>query len=324
MTSPAVYVLHDNPEWLPPFRRSFEAAGVPLVEWQLGHTPIDLDSEPPEGIFWSRLSASSHTRETAVAKDAARAVLTWLESWGRRVVNGSAVADLEVSKVAQHARLRRAGLDVPRTTAVFGRDQLVAAATSVPAPFITKHNQGGKGLGVRRFDTHAEFARYVNGPEFEDSADGITLLQELLVAPEPFITRAEFVDGEFVYAVRVDTSQGAFQLCPADACELPTASDEPASPRFRRDPSITAEDPLIRAYTDLLAELGIGIAGIEFIHTTDGRTVTYDVNTNTNYNPDVEHATEIPATDRIAGFLGVLLGAEGETSQSGAREVTAA
>ena len=308
-SSAAVHVLHDNPEWIPPFRRAFEAEGVPLVEWHLGDGTLDLDAEPPCGVIWSRLSASSHTRGAPLAKDAARSITAWAASSGRRVVNGQHVADLEVSKVIQHAALRRAGFDVPRTIAVFGRDGLIDAAQDIEAPFITKHNQGGKGLGVRRFDDHGTFAAYVRGEDFEQAADGITLLQELLVASEPAITRAEFVGGQFVCAVRVDTSAGGFELCPAEACALPGAGDDGVAPEpmFRLRPEVSAEDPLIQRYAALLTALGIEIAGIEYMTTTDGRTVTYDVNTNTNYNPDVEAGLEVSAARRIARYLGGLL-----------------
>lgn len=298
----AVHVLHDNPDWLPPFRRAFAEEGIPLVELPLGTGVLDLDAEPPRGVIWSRLSASSHTRGAPLAKDAARSITAWAQAWGRRVVNGQRVADLEVSKILQHAALRRAGIDVPRTVAVFGREGLVEAARGLPAPFLTKHNQGGKGLGVRRFDDHDSFRAYVEGPDFEDAADGITLLQELLVGTESAITRAEFVGGEFVYAVRVDTSQGGFELCPAEACAAPSAE-----PMFRLRPEVTAEDPLIRRFGALLTELGVEIAGIEFMTTVDGRSVAYDINTNTNYNPDVEEAVELPAARRIARYLGGLL-----------------
>lgn len=47
-----------------------------------------------------------------------------------------------------------------------------------------------------------------------------------------------------------------------------------------------------------LAEQGIEVAGVEFFETADGRLIPYDINTNTNYNPDVEAATA------LAGFLG--------------------
>ena len=304
---PAVYVLHDNPEWIPAFARAFEAEGVPLREWRLGEGQLDLDAEPPHGVFWSRLSASAHTRGAAGAKDAARSLLAWLESWDRRVVNGSAIASIEVSKVVQHARLRAAGFDVPRTIAVFERSQLPEQARRLPAPFITKHNQGGKGLGVRRFDSHHEFDAYVAGPDFEEPADGITLLQEYLTAAEPFVTRAEFVGGRFAYAVRVDTSAGAFELCPAEACAVRVSGVEP-EPLFRVRPEIGPGHDLVRRYEDVLDQLGIEIAGVEFLETADGRIVTYDINTNTNYSPDVEAQADDPAARRVARFLGGLLG----------------
>lgn len=51
-----------------------------------------------------------------------------LERAGRRVVNGSRVVELEVSEVRQHAALRAAGIDVPCTVAVVGRDELIELA----------------------------------------------------------------------------------------------------------------------------------------------------------------------------------------------------
>ncbi len=304
---PRVYVIHENAEWFPPFAAAFAAEGVPAEEWLLTDGSIDLSSPPPEGVFWSRLSASAHTRDHANSKEYGRAVLRWLESWGRPVVNGSAVLELEVSKVGQHGLLRHAGIDVPRTVAVFGTQDLKTRAREFSLPFISKHNQGGKGLGVRRFDSYEEFDAWAEGPDFEPSPDGITLLQEYLFAREPFVTRVEFAGGEFVYAVRVDTSAGSFELCPADACAVPGADGIEPEPLFRVREEITAEHPLVRQYRDFLREAGIAVAGIEFIETIDGRTVTYDVNTNTNYNADVEAASPVSGPRSIARYLAGLL-----------------
>ncbi len=67
-------------------------------------------------------------------------------------------------------------------------------------------------------------------------------------------------------------------------------------------------DPaLIDRYLAFLAAEGIGVAGIEFIETLDGRTVTYDVNTNTNYNPEVEASAPRSGPRQIARWLGALL-----------------
>ena len=300
-----VHVLHENPDWYAPLAAAFAAAGVPHEQWLLGEGPIDLDDPPPRGVFWSRMSASSHTRGHPHAKDQARALLGWLECSGRRVVNGRRVLELEVSKVAQLTELRAAGFDVPRTVAVAGAAELAAVARKLPAPFISKHNQGGKGLGVRLFESHDEFAEHVSSPAYAPPVDGITLLQEYLQAAEPVITRVELVGGQYVYAISADTGRGGFELCPADACAADQAS---ATGLFALRDGF--EHPIIGRYLDFARRHGIEIAGFEFIETVDGRLVTYDLNTTTNYNAGIEAAAPQPALPAVAAFFARLL-AEG-------------
>jgi hypothetical protein len=300
-----VHVLHENPDWFAPVGAALDAAGVPHEQWLLGEAVIDLSEQPPGGVFWSRMSASSHTRGHPHAKDQTRGVLAWLESHGRRVVNGRRVLELEMSKVEQHTALRAAGFDVPRTVAVAGTAELAAAARKLTVPFITKHNQGGKGLGVRKFDNHGDFGAYLAGAEYEPPVDGITLLQEYLRAARPRITRAEIVGGEFVYAINADTELGGFQLCPADACAV---GDSAALSLFeiRKD----FDHPITGRYEEFARQQGIEIAGFEFIETADGRLVTYDINTNTNYNAGIEAVAPRPALQAAAAYLGRLLAEE--------------
>lgn len=291
-----IYALHENPEWWPPFAEAFAAEGVPVEQWLLtGEGDLDLDAAPPQGVFWSRMSASAHTRGHVLAKEQTRAVLSWLEGHGRTVVNGRSVLELEMSKVAQHAALRAVGIDVPRTVAVVGSSGLLDAAERVGTPFVTKHDQGGKGLGVARFDDVAALREALAEGQLAEPANGIWLVQEYVQPAEPYVTRTEIVGGEHVYSVRVSTSQG-FELCPADACALPGQA-----PLFSLREGY--EPPQLPAYRDFCARNGIAIAGIEWIETADGRVVTYDVNTNTNYNPEVEAVAPTSGPRAIARYL---------------------
>ncbi|MFC1413265.1 RimK family alpha-L-glutamate ligase [Streptacidiphilus sp. N1-12] len=306
------YVIHENPDWYPPFAAAFEAEGVDHEPWLLGAGVLDLDAEPPRGVFWSRMSASAHTRGHGLAKEHTRSVLNWLEAHGRRVVNGRRVLELEMSKVDQLTALRAAGIEVPRTLAVVGREALLDAAAGLPAPFIAKHNQGGKGLGVALFESADAFADHLADPGYQPPADGTTLLQEYLVAAEPRITRVEVVDGEVVYALTADTARGGFELCPADACAI-DGSDGGLSA-----PSLFAlregfDHPVLKQYLDFARRHRIEVAGFEFIETADGRLVTYDVNTNTNYNPEVEAAAPRSGPRQVARLLKRLI-AEEESS----------
>ena len=293
-----VHVLHENEAWLPPLAAGFKAAGVPWREWFLDTGLVDLTAVPPEGVFYNRMSASSHTRGHRHAAELTSVVLAWLERHGRRVVNGSRALDLEISKVRQYTALERAGLPTPRTVAVVGEGRLVEAALQrfADAPFVLKPNRGGKGLGVRLFTRPDELAHYLAGPDYTAPLDGVHLLQDYIRAAEPVITRAEFVGGRFLYAVEVDTS-GGFELCPADACALPGQR-----PKFRIIEGI--EKALQASLERFLAASGIEIAGIEFIRSADGAVSVYDVNTNTNYNAEAEAETGLSGPRAIADFLG--------------------
>jgi len=304
-----VYVVHENPEWFAPIGAALQAAGVPHEQWLLGEAAVDLSEAPPDGVFWSRMSASSHTRGHPYARDQTRGVLAWLQAHGRRVVNGRAALELEMSKVDQLVALRAAGFDVPRTIAVAGTSELAAAARKLPAPFVSKHNQGGKGLGVALHGSHEEFEAYLASPDYAAPVDGITLLQEYLRAARPQITRAELVGGEFIYAITADTARGGFQLCPADACAIPAPGQAAGQ---AEEPSLFAlragfEHPVLARYEQFAAAAGIEIAGFEFIETADGRLVTYDINTTTNYNAAIEAAAPRPALPAVAAYLGKLL-----------------
>ncbi|MGE5169762.1 MAG: ATP-grasp domain-containing protein [Rudaea sp.] len=318
-----IHVIHENDAWVAPLRDAFAELGLPYTEWFIAEGAFDVSQAPPEGVFYNRMSASSHTRGHRYAPELTGAVLAWLERHGRRIVNDKRALALEISKAAQYAALERHGIRVPRTIAAVGRDAIVDAAKTIGAPFITKHNRAGKGLGVRRFDDVDALVRYVDGNAFEDSIDGITLIQQYIAAPEPFITRVEFVGGRFLYAVRVDTSQG-FELCPADACRVddafcPVGEDAPREAlRFRILERFT--HPIIAKYRRFLADNGIGIAGIEFIEDRDGEIYTYDVNTNTNYNADAEREAGVSGMRAIAAYLGSELRVRNRESGIGNQE----
>ncbi|HEU4965663.1 MAG TPA: alpha-L-glutamate ligase [Bacilli bacterium] len=306
-----IYLIHENTEWTVHLTKRLEELGLPYEEWFLDQGTVDLSSVPPEGVFYSRMSASSHTRDHRYAPELAGAVFAWLERHGRRVINGSSALRLELSKVNQYMELNLAGVRTPRTLAAVGAEQIIEAAKKFEGqPFITKHNRAGKGLGVQLFHSVEGLQSYVQGPDFEEPVDGVTLVQEYIQAPEPYITRCEFVGGRFVYAVRVDTSEG-FQLCPADACQIgdlfcPVGEEVEEKPKFRIVEGF--DDSILRQYEQILADNKIEVAGIEFIRNAEGEIYTYDINTNTNYNSDAEAVAGQYGMLEVAKFLGEELG----------------
>lgn len=288
-----VHVIHENDAWVEPLRAAFDALGTPYEEWFLDTGLLDLTRPPPAGVFYNRMSASSHTRGHLYAPEYTGAVIEVLERHNRPLVNGRRALQLELSKVAQYQALATHGIPTPATIAVVGRQNIPDAAAKLGYPVILKHNRAGKGLGVRLVHSEAALREALalldmNGDPEAHPRDGIWLVQRYIEAPEPFITRAEFVGGRFLYAVRVDTSEG-FELCPADVCAIGEGAVCPAvAPTHKFSIQEGFTHPLIHRMEAFLIANGIGVGAIEFITDRKGDTFAYDVNTNTNYNGDAE------------------------------------
>jgi hypothetical protein len=301
-----IYVLHENDEWMAPFRQAFSNIGLTFVEWHMHHVELDLQQPPPQGVFYNRMSASSHTRGHRSAPEYTLAVLCWLESHQRKVVNGSRALDLEISKLRQYQALRVAGVLVPTTQVARTPTELIHLASHQQEPFIIKPNRGGKGLGVQLVDSITALRTLIKKDQLAHSLDGLYLVQQFINNPLAYITRCEFIGGKLIYAVKVNTDRG-FELCPADSCNtnLLNCPSTNSTDQFSIINGFR-DDTLIDQYQSFLQANHIDIAGIEFVTDEQGKTWTYDVNTNTNYNKAAESLTHLCATEEIAHYLSSL------------------
>src|SRR6202795_5212651 len=137
-----IHVIHENAAWLEPLAVALDAEHLPWQSWFLDSGVFDLSRPPPEGVFYNRMSASSHTRDHRYSAELTASILAWLAGHGRRIVNGPRALDLEISKTRQYAALEAAGIRTPRTVLVAGKDALAAAAQRhfAGAPLILKPN----------------------------------------------------------------------------------------------------------------------------------------------------------------------------------------
>jgi len=301
-----IYIIHENEEWLVPLKKAFSDRNVDAKEWFLNEGQVDLNAEPPVGVFYNRMSASSHTRGNRFAPELTRATINWLELHNRKVFNGSRAIYYEVDKFSQYCALQQNGILTPKTVAVIGKSPLVAAAKAFDQlPFIIKPNRGGKGLGVQLIRSITELESFLSSSEYEEPLDGTWLIQEYIQSEQSYITRAEFVGGKFLYTVKVNTESG-FELCPADVCEISDAFC-PTTKQISKFEIIHHYDthPLITQLERFLKNTKIDIAGIEFIENQQGELLVYDINTNTNYNSAAESKAKraITAMESIADLL---------------------
>jgi hypothetical protein len=297
-----IYVIHENDEWLIPLRNSFKKINAPFVEWHMDKANIDFKKSPPVGVFYNRMSASSHTRGHRYAPEDTKVVLNWLENHKRRIINNSKALKLEISKQIQYQELKKHNIRFPKTFFCKDKNNLLENSNNFDKPFIIKHNRAGRGLGIKYFNNASELKKYVNSDQFEPSIDGTTLLQEYIIADPQIITRVEFVNSKLLYAVQVDATEG-FELCPADPCNLEEKYC-PANPDGNKFMILkNYKNTEISKYQSLIKSNGIEIAGIEYIKGKDGTHYTYDINTNTNYNSIAERKNNFKGMDSIAAFL---------------------
>lgn len=302
-----VHVLYENPDWNPPLVEGLEAHGFEVELHFLNDGLVDPATEPAEGLWLNRVSPSSHTREHANTVPLAREVLFWLEHHGRRVVNGLHAFEFEMSKLRQDLILRRHGLKTPKTVLAVGTERLLEAARTFDGPFITKHNQGGKGLGIELFNNAEQLETYLADGGFDPGPDGKIILQQYIQAPEPYITRVEIVGDRFLFAMRSRTDEG-FQLCPSDACQVPASNPDvcPADPnaasKFAPSP-LTADDPLVKKLIAMCQAENIEVAGIEFIEDADGERYVYDINGTTNYSGVLADQTGVHGMHELGRYL---------------------
>ena len=296
--NPKVFVLYENEEWALPLFKALDVINVDYAGWNLGSHILDLQQTPPDGIFYNKISASSHLRGNDVAIEMGQSVIQWLELHERRVINGHQTITTEISKGRQSLLLQKYGLLTPNTLVVNALEDLPKASDFFEdKPFILKPNKGGKGAGVQLFESKKQLETAISNNEIS-SPDGIYILQEYIKPKARRITRMEFIDGKFYYAVSVDTSDG-FELCPADACEI----DLGETPKFQIMPHFQFEEmPKIEK---MLQSEKIDIAGIEYVESETGQKYIYDINTNTNYNTtaEVTFGPNLRGLRKVAEFL---------------------
>ena len=309
-TLPTIHILFENADWLPPLTEALEKEGfrdVRLV--QLSEGTIDPNTTPPEGIWINRVSPSSHTRGNDLTVQLAREVLYWLELHGRRVINGLQAFEFEMSKFRQDLILRKYGIQTPKTILVAGRKDIHQAAQKFDGPFITKHNQGGKGLGIQLFQSVKEFEEHLDDYNFDDSPDGKIILQEYIESADKSITRVEFVGDRFLFAMRSSTADG-FELCPSDVCQIKAQQQknpdvcpiDAGGDKFSPF-ELSKNDVLVKQYLTLIKNEGIDLAGIEYVQDKNGVRYTYDINGTTNYNSTLGKQIGIEGMSELAKYI---------------------
>jgi biotin carboxylase len=305
-------VYYEHPEWFRPLFAELDRRSIRYVRIDAGCHVYDVTATHRRyGLFFNRMSASAYLRGNTQSILFTRDYLAHLERIGTRVINGYKAFSLEISKAAQLALLHSLGLATPRSRIVNCAIQAVSAAQGIGFPVIIKPNVGGRGAGIKRFDSALALECAAAAGEIDFGIDSTALVQEFIPARGGHITRVETLGGKFLYGIKIYTSGESFNLCPAEICRIEdgaSASNAMALVDAPKDglkvERYTPAQQIIDAVERIVRAAQIEVGGVEYIvDDRDGRIVYYDINALSNF---VANAAQILGFDphvRLVDYL---------------------
>lgn len=299
-------ILYEHPEWFKPLFAELDQRGV-AYERQLAHEHHFDPSvrESPYSLVVNRMSPSAYTRGHDQGIHYTLQYLAYLKQIGANVLNGYDAFVYEVSKAQQLNLFERLGLNYPRTRVINHSSQALAAAQGLDFPVIIKPNVGGSGAGIFEFNSNEELAIAAESGMIDLGPQHIALVQEYLPAKGNSIVRVEVMNGEFLYAIRLFLSEGTFNLCPADYCDIPEGGmADGVSGRGVLVESYVPPPEIIESILQITNAAHIEVGGVEYlINDRDGQAYFYDINALSNFVADAPNVVGFDPFPRLVEFL---------------------
>ena len=299
-----IAIVDEHPEWSARLIAELQSRRLAFEKIDHSNHAYDpRDRQPRYSVIVNRSSPSSHRRDHGSVLFYAEPLLAHYESLGIPVINPVAAYRFEKSKALQTQLFERLGIRSPRTVVLNHVDQITKALDGFRFPVVVKPNVGGSGAGIERFDSRVELEARL--PQLDLGPDHVALLQEFIEADGGAIVRIEVLDGRFLYAIRIIRGASSFNLCPADICQVPSATslgacpvDTPASLEVsRHEPPAEAIEQAIA----LARAASIDVGGIEYlVSRDDGHIYFYDVNATSNF---VANAPAVLGFDPFGPFV---------------------
>ena len=298
--TPSVGVIYENDAWLKPLFEALSNSGIAHEGIDVRAHGFDLLDARKHTLYLNRVSPSSYMRGNAGAIAHAHALLATLEATGSMVVNGSRSFRMETSKVSQQLLMNGLGVLTPETHAISNPAAIGDLIDQLRFPLILKPDTGGSGALIRRIENREHLLALIDDPDVFPPGH-LMLLQEIITSVDGTISRVEFVDGEFLLAMKVKP-QNTFNLCPAEGCPRnPIEAGLVADANFEAWPDVP-QDAVAQA-REILRAAQLDIGGVEWMETADGRRVFIDINATSVYREDMQKALGVDGFQVVCDYL---------------------
>lgn len=259
-------IFYSYEEWFNPLFRELERRGLPYVKLDPARQWFDLsETDAPYSLVYNDMSYPSYVDGPSQANLNLQHYLSHLEQHHVPVINGSVAIALQRSKTQQLLLLRSLGLDFPSTRIVTHANQLKPATSEFKFPVILKGNAGHGAETVLLKSTQDLTDGWEDGTlALRDEQPWI--LQEWIPAKGNHVVRAEVINGNFQYAVKLYRT-------PHDI-DFWTADNEPFQP------SLT----VVKALEKIARAARLEVASIEYaIDRRDNQPYFYAIHAHSNF-----------------------------------------
>jgi hypothetical protein len=299
-----VGILYEHPEWFTPLFAELDRRGVPYERIHADRLRYDpAVTELDYSLVVNRMSPSSWLRESGTAIFSTLNFLFYLDDIGVPVINGTQSYLYEISKARQLRLLERLNVAHPKARVINHPDEAAAAAEGLAYPVLVKPNVGGSGAGIISFDSPEDLWIGADNGKLEFGPDHTALVQEHLPAEGDAIIRVEFLNGEYLYAIRLSLMPNSFNLCPADYCDLPGIADG-VSGRGLPIEVYTPPQSVIDEAGRLLDATGAQLGGVEYlIDSRTGEPSFYDINALSNFVADAPNLIGFDPFVNLVDFI---------------------
>lgn len=303
--SHSIGILYEHPQWFAPLFAELDRRGVDYLPIDAADPSFDAERSDREyRLMVNRMSPSAWTRGNGQAIPKTRQYLRHIEGADIPVINGSRAFEYEISKIRQLNLLADLGVRFPAGRAITKPVEVVDASDDLQFPVLIKPDLGGSGAGIRSFSSLEALETAIRSGDLEDlSPDRPALIQEHLPAQGDSIVRVEILNGEFLYAIRLQLIPGSFNLCPADYCDLPGIADGVSG----RGLPVEGYDPpedVIEDAKRIIGAAGMDLGGVEYlVNVRDGQPYFYDINALSNFVADAPNVIGFDPFVNLADFI---------------------
>ena len=312
-------ILYEHPEWQKPLFKTLDQRDINYLPFDLKKAAFDdtvyFDELPHAKLYFNQASPSAYVRGNTRSVPFNLALMEYLEISGQRVINGLKAFRFELSKMTQIAVMQQLGISYPKTIA-FNDINALKRRNSLSFPAILKPNQGGSGARMYKVDSINEIEFLLEHNPNLWLPDNLLLLQEYIeYDSDTGIIRLEYLGNELLYAMRIVSKDKNFNLCPSDYCNplikqhssineinFDQSEKSKSSPvHFFPYPEVPAK--AVEIGQKLIKAGGLDIGAVEYIETSDGSRIFYDINANSNLRLSIGEYFGFNPFERVADFL---------------------